>query len=435
LSRKIHIVAYVHAYPPHHNAGAEWMLHSMLRDMVRRGHTASVLINFKDIDRVRAKSRHPREQRYEFEGVTVWDFAGNAEKVLPKADIVITHLEKGSNALHGAPHWCSRYRKPLARLVHNDRELFYFKAARDTSDLVIFNSLWLQAAYNATLTADWPQIVVRPPVDPAYYATDNTGAKDITLINLTENKGAKLFYDLARAMRGHSFLAVKGGYDQQMIDSGVNLQVIENQSDIRPVYARTRVLLVPSLIETYGRVAVEAMASGIPVIANETAGLREACGDAAVFLDRNKPHDWIDELKRLDDPAYYAKRSKAAKERATYLWEHQMAGDLDGFEQAIINSIDTYKGKREMVTIKPEYKAPETITVVARRNFRHKGKQYEQGVTQVPADDLGFLLGRMLIELLPAEKPKAIKAEKVEAAVRDDKTDKVATTRKTKAVK
>jgi glycosyltransferase involved in cell wall biosynthesis len=411
------------------------MLHSMLRDMVRRGHTASVLINFKDIDRVRAKSRHPREQRYEFEGITVWDFAGNAEKVLPKADIVITHLEKGSNALHGAPHWCSRYHKPLARLVHNDRELFYFKAARDTSDLVIFNSLWLQEAYNATLTADWPQIVVRPPVDPAYYATDNTGAKDITLINLTENKGAKLFYDLARAMRSHSFLAVKGGYDQQMIDSGANLTVIDNQSDIRPVYARTRVLLVPSLIETYGRVAVEAMASGIPVIANETAGLREACGDAAVFLDRNRPTDWIDELKRLDDPTYYAKRSKAAKDRAAYLWEHQMAGDLDGFEQAIINSIDTYKGKREMVTIKPEYKAPETITVKARRNFRHKGKQYEQGVTQVPADDLGFLLGRMLIELLPTEKPKAIKAEKIESAVREDKTHKVATTHKTKAVK
>lgn len=412
------------------------MLHSMLRDMIRRGHRASVLINFRDADRIRAKSAHPQKRQYDFEGVTVYDFAGNAEKVFPKADIVITHLEKGSNALHGAPHWCSRYRKPLARLVHNDRELFYFKAARDATDLVVFNSIWLQAAYNATLTADWPQIVVRPPVDPAYYATDRTHADQITLINLTENKGAKLFYDLARAMRGHSFLAVKGGYDQQMIDSGPNLTLMDNQSDIRPVYARTRVLLVPSLIETYGRVAVEAMASGIPVIANETAGLREACGDAAVFLDRNQPTEWIAEIKRLDDPAYYAKRSKAATERAAYLWNEQMAGDLDNFEKAIINSIDTYRGKREMVTIKPEKKQPETITVLARRNFRHKGTQYMAGVTDVPRDDLGFLLGRMLVELIPdAKPPSEPKAEKVEAAERADKSDKTAATRKTKAAK
>lgn len=399
----------------------------MLRDMVRRGHSASVLINFKDVDSTRTKSRHAAQQRYDFEGVTVYNFAGNAEKVFPKADIVITHLEKGSNAIHGAPNWCNRYKKPLARLVHNDRELFYFKATRDTSDLVIFNSLWLQQAYNATLTADWPQIVVRPPVDPAYYATDNTGAKDITLINLTDNKGAKLFYDLVRAMRGHSFLAVKGGYDQQMIDTGVNLEVMENQSDIRPVYARTRVLLMPSLIETYGRVAIEAMCSGIPVIANETAGLREACGDAAVFLDRNRPHDWIAELKRLDDPVYYAERSKAASERAAYLWSTQMAADLDNLETALIESVDTFRGKREMVTINKEWPQMETITVSIRRDFRHKGQQYKQGVGQVPKDDLGFLLGRMLVTLLP----QADEIEKNEDAPREDKSMKVG--KKTKA--
>ena len=401
------------------------MLHSMLRDMVRRGHSASVLINFKDVDHVRAKSRHAAQQRYDFEGVTVYNFAGNAEKVFPKADIVITHLEKGSNALHGAPHWCNRYNKPLARLVHNDRELFYFNATRDTSDLVIFNSIWLQQAYNATLTADWPQIVVRPPVDPSYYATDNTGAKDITLINLTDNKGGKLFYDLARAMRGHSFLGVKGGYDQQMIDTGINLQVIDNQSDIKPVYARTRVLLMPSLIETYGRVAVEAMCSGIPVIANETAGLREACGDAAVFLDRNKPNEWIAELKRLDDPVYYGKRSKAAKDRAIYLWSEQMAGDLDGLETSLLESVDTFRGKRQMVTITKEIPIMETITVVARRSFRHKGIQYNVGTVDVPKNDLGFLLGRMLVELIAPKKPKPVVVEKVEEAIREDKSEKL----------
>lgn len=408
------------------------MLHSMLRDMVRRGHSASVLINFKDVDHLRANSRHPQQKYYDFEGVAVFDFAGNAERIIPKADIVITHLEKGSNALHGAPAYCKKYGKPLARLVHNDRELFYFKAVRDTTDLVIFNSLWLQNAYNATLTADWNQIVVRPPVDPSYYAVDRPDANDITLINLTENKGAKLFYDLARAMRSHSFLAVKGGYDQQMIDSGANLTVIENQSDVRPVYARTRILLVPSLIETYGRVAVEAMASGIPVIANETAGLREACADAAVFLDRNKPMDWVNEIQKLDDPDYYAERSAMAKARAEYLWNEQMAGDLDTLETALLHSVATFKGERNVIKINEPKSEPQTMTVIARRNFRHKDKQYTKGVADVPFDDVGFLLGRMLIEIIKPE-PTIAKA-KVEEATRDDKSDKVATKRKTKAI-
>lgn len=421
MKTSIHITAYVHAYPPHHNAGAEWMLHSMLRDMVRRGHKASVLINFKDVDKIRVRSRHPEQQRYEFEGVHVYNFAGNAEKVFPKSDIIITHLEKGSDALHGAPSWCKRYGKPLARLVHNDRELFYFRATRDNSDLIVFNSKWIQQAYNATLTTDWPQIVVRPPVDPSYYAVDNSQASDITLINLTENKGAKLFYDIVRAMRDHSFLGVKGGYDQQMIDSGVNLQIIDNQADIRPVYERTRVLLMPSLIETYGRVAVEAMCSGIPVIANETAGLREACGDAAIFLDRNKPNDWIAEIKRLDDPVYYAERSSIARQRAAYLWNEQMAGDLDTFERAMIDSVNNFRGVRQTATITQTDIEMEKITVIARRNFRHKDVQYKTGMVSVPKGDLGFLLGRMLVELIPAKKDKPVVAETVEAVVDDVK--------------
>ena len=43
------------------------------------------------------------------------------------------------------------------------------------------------------------------------------------------------------------------------------MRVVDHTTDMRSVYAQTRVLLVPSVYESYGRVALEAAASGIPL--------------------------------------------------------------------------------------------------------------------------------------------------------------------------
>src|SRR5678815_5651953 len=85
------------------------------------------------------------------------------------------------------------------------------------------------------------------------------------------------------------------------------------------VYARTRILLMPSAYETWGRVGVEAMCSGIPVIAHPTPGLTEALGDAGFFDDRDDVDAWAKTVRRLDDPAEYRKASRAAFKRAAEL--------------------------------------------------------------------------------------------------------------------
>jgi glycosyltransferase involved in cell wall biosynthesis len=412
----MNIVAYISKYPPQRNAGAEWMLHAMLKVMVEKGHNAKVLMDFDPIP----GSRKNQKTEYNFQGVDVFDFRYHANNVFKEADIVITHLEKGSDSMNGAPRWAQRFKVPLVRIVHNERELHVYKAKENNTDLLIFNSRWIQEAYNATLTKGWNQTVFVPPVDVDHYRVDRTAADKITLINLNDNKGAYLFYNLARAMRDHKFLGVKGGYDKQMISTGPNITIEENMADIRPAYAQTRILLVPSLIETWGRVAIEAMCSGIPVIANETAGLREACGDAAIFIDRNKPEEWIEEIKKLDDPKYYEKRSKLAFKRAEELRPY-----YDDFEQALQNTITNYKPK-DMYTRKNNTAIPkgETVKVVALRNFRHKDVHYQAGEVDVPVADLGFLLGRVLVKTI--DKPKAKPAftpEPVETKVEDVKIE------------
>mgnify|MGYP000911721763 CR=1 FL=1 len=61
------------------------------------------------------------------------------------------------------------------------------------------------------------------------------------------------------------------------------------------------VVLVPSHSETFGLVALEAAASGTPVIAAAAGGLREAVahGETGQLMDSREPEDWGRALHRL----------------------------------------------------------------------------------------------------------------------------------------
>jgi glycosyltransferase involved in cell wall biosynthesis len=82
---------------------------------------------------------------------------------------------------------------------------------------------------------------------------------------------------------------------------------MDNTPYIQSVYAKTDILLVPSKEESWGRVAVEAMSSGIPVIAHPTPGLLESCHSAGIFCDRNNISAWVKEIRRLKNDAAWRK--------------------------------------------------------------------------------------------------------------------------------
>jgi glycosyltransferase involved in cell wall biosynthesis len=82
----------------------------------------------------------------------------------------------------------------------------------------------------------------------------------------------------------------------------------------------TKILLVPSQEESWGRVAVEAMSSGIPVISNPTPGLREACGEAGIYIDRENIAEWVQMINRLlEEPNFYKQKADACFKRAQEL--------------------------------------------------------------------------------------------------------------------
>jgi glycosyltransferase involved in cell wall biosynthesis len=103
----------------------------------------------------------------------------------------------------------------------------------------------------------------------------------VTLVNPSQIKGIEIFQQLARARPDVEFAAVPTwatrDSDRRALQRLLNVQVLEPSEDIEDIFARTRVLLMPSLWgEAFGYLSVEAMLRGIPVLASKLGGLPEA---------------------------------------------------------------------------------------------------------------------------------------------------------------
>jgi len=88
--------------------------------------------------------------------------------------------------------------------------------------------------------------------------------------------------------------------------------------------AQASAVLIPSHSETYGLVALEAAASGVPVIAAPSGGLREAVTDRTGILPAARdPQLWATALTRLLQDAAYKERLSTAAHRfaLTRTWE------------------------------------------------------------------------------------------------------------------
>lgn len=263
-------------YPPRSRVGAWLSTHECLRYMVARGHDVTVVIQLGT-----------HEAEYTVDGVRVLTGASNIERMVRQADVVVSHLGDTGRAARAA----EAEGVPSVRMGHGGD---VGAAQCNGAALVVYNSL----SFAEQVRWHGPQIVVHPPVWPEDYRTEP--GELVTLVNLSESKGVATFEQVARKLPGLRFLGVKGSYGAQCDVDLPNIEVIPPTTNMRDdVYARTRVLLMPSDRETWGRVGVEAMCSGIPVIAAPTEGLRESLGDAGMFVDRDDVRGWVRMLHKL----------------------------------------------------------------------------------------------------------------------------------------
>jgi glycosyltransferase involved in cell wall biosynthesis len=69
--------------------------------------------------------------------------------------------------------------------------------------------------------------------------------------------------------------------------------------ELPALYHAHDVFVFPSMTESYGHPLVEAMASGLPIVASDTPSNREVCGDAALYFDLFSAEDLGDKIRRL----------------------------------------------------------------------------------------------------------------------------------------
>lgn len=311
LDGPVSLVAYVDRYPPMINAGAESMLHAMLRDSVRRGHRVAVATGCVSEHRV-------------VDGVDVYP-ARAGKELAEDAQLVVSHLLWTNEAIRLA----TAVELPLVYLVHNDNQIRYWRLSEAKVSAYVWNSEWVAATCSTfSEAANIPGVVVRPPlVADAFAVTDPAPADRpfVTLVNPIEAKGAEVFYELAARMPDRRFLAVEGAYGAQRRPKRQhgNVEWQPQTGNMRDdVFARTRVLYVGSSYESWGLAAVEACAAGVPVVATPTAGLVEALGeDWPWFVPFGDGAAAAAALRKLDDPDVYAAASAGALARAKLLDE------------------------------------------------------------------------------------------------------------------
>jgi D-inositol-3-phosphate glycosyltransferase len=117
------------------------------------------------------------------------------------------------------------------------------------------------------------------------------------------------------------------------IADGVRFVGPRSRTDLAALFRGARVVLVPSHSETFGLVALEAAASGVPVVAQGTGGLREAvlAGDTGLIIESRDPQDWADALTEvLGNPELARRLSLAARARAeVFDWSRSAGALLD----------------------------------------------------------------------------------------------------------
>lgn len=302
------VAAFLMSYPPDRMVGAELMSAEFLEALVDAGHEVTVYADLVP-------------EAFDRNGVHIKP-RSTFNKLKRTADLIYSHPDLGSIGYVVA----GLHRIPYVAVVHNTGDLNRWHLANHKPSLTVWNS-----ESTRTILGGEGGIVVRSRLKVKDHAVKTTGDA-VTLINCTKDKGMGTFLSTAKATP-YPHLAVRGGYGLQAIPQPLPPTItpigpVPHALMGKQVWSKTKILLMPSKEESWGRAGVEALCSGIPVIAHPTDGLKESLGDAGIFIDRDDHKSWIKAIDQLmSSPTKYATASKKAKARAKEL-EATTAEDL-----------------------------------------------------------------------------------------------------------
>jgi glycosyltransferase involved in cell wall biosynthesis len=173
---------------------------------------------------------------------------------------------------------------PTTRRLHGAK---YENASR-TCDLIFVNSSFTAGEVEELLGVPRSRIRVAPPgVDPVYRPDGPRVERERPYVfaldpgDPRKNVGALSRVDLELVTVG----------------PGGSLGYVPDE-ELASLYRGAAVFAYPSRYEGFGMPIVEAMASGVPVVASSHPSLDEACGDAALRADPESPDEFAAGVER-----------------------------------------------------------------------------------------------------------------------------------------
>ena len=228
--------------------------------------------------------------------------------------------------------------------------------------------------------------VVRPLMHENKIKIDEEFMGDcITLVNANQNKGVTQFIALARRMPDRKFLGVIPYYGELSVPPAPdNIEWVPFNDDIRVILKRTRILVMPSYYESFGRIAVEAMYNGIPVIYSTPAlkpkhpggsseGVQSWIIPAGVPCDRENIDEWEAAVIALDDEETYTARSVVVRQhiQAMNMFTEgaRIAGLVEQFVRDYPVKIQTPQQQQEASQPQPQQTASKIVEPIGRVGF------------------------------------------------------------------
>jgi glycogen synthase len=178
------------------------------------------------------------------------------------------------------------------------------------------------------------------------------GERLITAVGrFTSQKGfddlIRAYPAIRRAIPASRLLLMGDGYMRGELESlAEREQVRENttftgfvsDSDLIGALKSSDVVVVPSRFEPFGIIALEAMASGVPVVVSRVGGLAEIVEDTVdgLEVEPNSPASIAEAtVKVLSDRAFASRLAEKGREKAkVYSWENAARRTLEAYQEA-----------------------------------------------------------------------------------------------------
>lgn len=226
--------------------------------------------------------------------------------------------------------------------------------------LLIYNSESLLKLEEDYVDSSIDRLVLHPTINKSSIFSKNNNKQYISFIGSNSYniiKGSDVFVGLAKSLPNKEFLHVSKYYPIDykndnylgmkispptfLIDKlSKNIKVVDQTNDISGVYGKTKILVVPSVVESFGRVAVEAAINGIPVVCSDLPGLRDATFGLAYYVsDYRNANAFVEAINEIENNYdHYCDKTK----EIVNLYYKAQEKSLESLSSYVLSDYDDY---------------------------------------------------------------------------------------------